>query len=172
LATFILNATLNGCGTPVDDNSAARLHDVAFQHFVVANAYPDMDIDAHLMLTNKSAKASTDGLNTKFKIIKTGNNRKEIEVSDLLSEQDLKPKLLSAVNVSDILTYIYEEESFEERSFESHIAYLASIYENDTRVALFSVAMFRQLRWSLVGPSTLGPSQPPLQYGKPHLLLS
>jgi hypothetical protein len=109
------------------------LHDVAFQHFVLSNAYPDMDIDAHLMLTNKSAKASTDGLNTKFKIVKTGNNRKEIEVSDLLSEQDLETRLLHTVNVKDELTYIYEEETFGERSFELHISYLASIYENDTR---------------------------------------
>jgi hypothetical protein len=113
---------------------APYLHDVAFQHYVISNAYPVMNCDAHLMLTNKAARAETDGLNTKFRIVKAGKNRKEIEVADTLSDKDLEPRLLNAVNVNDMLSYIYEEELFDERGFESHIDYLASIYENNSRV--------------------------------------
>jgi len=113
---------------------APYLYDVAFQRFVIANAHPSMDIDAHLMLTNKTAKAGTDGLNTKFKIVKTGNNRKEIEVVDSLSEQDLEPQMLHKVGVNDVLDYIYKEESFGEQSFESQIGHLASIYEGNKRI--------------------------------------
>ena len=40
---------------------APYLHDVAFQHYVISNAYPSMHCDAHLMLTNKAARAETDG---------------------------------------------------------------------------------------------------------------
>jgi hypothetical protein len=113
---------------------APYLHDIAFQRLVTQSAYPNMDIDAHLMLINRTAKAATDGLNTKFRILKTGSNRKEIEVEDSLSEEDLEPKLLHIVNVEKEISYITEEALFGERRFESHISYLASIYENNTRV--------------------------------------
>ena len=112
---------------------APYLHDVAFQKHVITKAYPDMQVEAFLMMVNKGVQAATDGLNTRFKIIKSGKNRKEISVSSTLSESDLEPRMLHAVDVQNELAYICEEESFEERSFQAHVAHLAAIYGNDNR---------------------------------------
>lgn len=113
---------------------APYLHDVAFQRFVTANGYPELEVDAYLMLTDKSATAGTDGLNTKFRIVKTGRNRKEIEVSDTLTADDLETRLLQTISIENELDFIFQEEMFGDRSFESHIAYLAAIYENGERI--------------------------------------
>jgi len=113
---------------------APYLYDVAFQHFVVRNAFPEMTVDGNLMLVDKTVRAATDGLNTKFKIVKAGQSRKEIEVADTLNAEDLEVPLLKSILVNDVIEYIYQKESFNDSSFESHIAYLESIYQKDDRV--------------------------------------
>jgi len=112
---------------------APYVQDVAFQRFVLANAFPEMKIDAYLMLADKTVKAGRDGLNTKFKIVKHRGNRKGISVSDTLSSDDFQTRVLSLVNVNETLDFIYNELDYNERSFESHVSYLASGYINDER---------------------------------------
>ena len=43
------------------------LEDVAFQEYVLRNAFPEYEISPYLMLTDKSALCPTDGLNGKFR---------------------------------------------------------------------------------------------------------
>ncbi len=113
---------------------APYLYDVAFQHFVVRNAFPEMTVDGNLMLVDKTVRAATDGLNSKFKIVKAGHSRKEIEVADTLNAEDLEVPLLKSIPVKEVIEFIYQKESFNGSSFESHISYLASIYQKDDRV--------------------------------------
>ncbi len=113
---------------------APYLHDIAFQRLVLANAWATTDIDCYLMLANKAAVSTTDGLNTKFKITKMADNRKGIEVSSALSEEDLEAPILGTVCVNGEVDYINREEDFEGQSFESRIAYLSDIYEKDLRI--------------------------------------
>ena len=112
---------------------APYLYDIAFQRHVLANTQEATNIDCHLMLANKQALSTTDGLNTKFKITKIGANRKGIEVSDSLTAEDLKTALLGTVCVNDEIDYINKEEDFEGLSFESQISHLSTIYNEDTR---------------------------------------
>ena len=113
---------------------APYLYDVAFQRHVLSNALQTTDIDSYLMLADKTAVSVTDGLNTKFKIVKNNHGRKGIEVSNTLTAEDLKSPLLGKVCVNQEIRFIYEEADFEGRSFELHIKHLASMYQDDTRV--------------------------------------
>ncbi len=47
----------------------AYLEDVAFQKFVISNAYPQFNITSYLMLADKTAKCATNGLNQKFQVV-------------------------------------------------------------------------------------------------------
>ncbi len=112
---------------------APYIHDVAFQRHVLAKAFPEAQIDPYLMLVNKNVVASSDGLNTKFRITDAGNNRTRVVVADSLTEQDITPGLLGAINVNDELDYVCQQERFGERNFASQIQYLAALYEQDER---------------------------------------
>ena len=113
---------------------APYLHDVAFQRHVLANSQKTTNIDSYLMLANKKALSTTDGLNTKFKITKINGRRQGVEVSSSLTEADLETPMLGTLCVNDEIDYIYGEEQYEGRSFEHQIAHLSSIYKNDQRV--------------------------------------
>lgn len=51
------------------------VYDVAFQKYVVANALPESNVKAFLMMADKSQVAKIDGLNQMFKIYKDQNGR-------------------------------------------------------------------------------------------------
>jgi len=46
------------------------VYDVAFQKYVITKAYPVLDVHAYLILANKNAIATVDGLNQKFQLKK------------------------------------------------------------------------------------------------------
>ena len=46
------------------------LYDVAFQKHVVCSAFPDANVTANLMLVNKAAVCSADGLHQRYQIVK------------------------------------------------------------------------------------------------------
>lgn len=109
------------------------LYDVAFQNHVLANAIPGASIRNFLMLSDKTAKCGTDGLNQKFRITRA-NNRKGISVNSSLSEKDLEHKVLVQVPVDDAVNYIHEQVSEEGRSFKETIEHLAREYENNAKI--------------------------------------
>ena len=51
------------------------LIDVAFQKFVITSAFPQYSVTPFLMLADKSAKASVEGLNQKFMLEKQVGGR-------------------------------------------------------------------------------------------------
>ena len=109
------------------------LQDVAFQHHVLQKAYPGCTINCYLMLVDKTAVASTDGLNTHFRVVRHQGTRQSIQVDANLTPAELEPRLLALINVDDAVKWIDEEQRIDGREFKSQIEHLANIYTHDTR---------------------------------------
>ncbi len=118
----------------LDNKWKPYLYDVAFQYYVLASAFPETTISNYLMLADKNAKCATNGLNQKFRITRDDNNRKGISVHSSLSDDDLKHRVLIQVPVDEAVKHIQELTTESGRSFEEDIQYLASAYENDTKI--------------------------------------
>lgn len=87
------NSFLSAKGDRVNGSWDSYIADVAFQKHVLKLAYPNLQVNAWLMLANKEATAQVDGLNQLFKIIEakgnthavyTGDNQALPEFGDLL----------------------------------------------------------------------------------------
>ena len=112
------------------------IYDVAFQRHVLQQAFPDAFIRSWLMMADKSAKCSTDGLNQKFRIVRS-DGRKKVEVSTSLTPEDLTPRILIQVPVDDAVRQAYQESIVvgdQELLFKDAIDSLATHYERDERI--------------------------------------
>ena len=116
------------------------LYDVAFQKYVVTKslATQNVTVHAHLILVDKSKIASVEGLNQKFKILKTENGSK-IELEPGLTKQKLGDSILKIQNIDDVIQKIWDELSVptdyrENLKFEEFVNLCADIYSKDTRV--------------------------------------
>ncbi|PIQ08349.1 MAG: hypothetical protein COW71_12180 [Ignavibacteriales bacterium CG18_big_fil_WC_8_21_14_2_50_31_20] len=115
----------------------AYLLDVAFQNYVLSNAFPDFEIENHLMLADKNALATVDGLNQKFVLTRDSNGRKGVIVKGDTSLSALGNPILTKINIDDIVIKIQEAEydiSGVTYSFENYINRLAQIYERNEKV--------------------------------------
>ena len=113
------------------------LYDIAFQKYVMSQAFPDYDIQSFLMLADKSAECPTNGLNQKFKMFKDEEGIRFVLVSPRLKEEDLSPQILSKVNVDSICDLIYTgKDSNEEQalSFIERINLYAEYYARDEKL--------------------------------------
>jgi len=113
------------------------LYDIAFQKYVTSQAFPKYNVEAFLMLADKSAECPTDGLNQKFKIITDKRGRKGVLVSENLKEEDLSPQILSKVNVDPICDLIYKGKDNDEEqalSFTERIKLYAEYYAKDEKI--------------------------------------
>jgi len=109
------------------------LIDVAFQKFVLKSAFPDHTIACHLQLVNKTQVAQTDGLNSKFKIVRQNNGRFFVSVDPTISKADLATPLLVSMNVDDAVHWIHTKAKYDGRSFEEQIKHLDQIVQKGTR---------------------------------------
>lgn len=107
------------------------LQDLAFQCFVVRNALPAAQVDCFLLLADKSAKATTDGLNSKFRAVDDGSGRLSVTVSSPPTAEELASPLLVSVEANDAVQHIFSSQVLNEQGFENAISYLASLYERD-----------------------------------------
>lgn len=82
------------------------LFDVAFQKFVLENAFPEFKIDSYLMLADKRKVATVSGLNQRFQLIKDGDNT-TVKIVGNTSIESLGEPILTAVNVSNLVEYIH-----------------------------------------------------------------
>ena len=115
----------------------AYLLDVAFQNFVLKNAFPEFEIENYLMLADKGATAIVDGLNQKFLLTRDKNGRKGVEVKGDTSLSALGNPILTKLNVDDIVEQIQNDEyeiAGNSYSFESYINRLSQIYERNEKV--------------------------------------
>jgi hypothetical protein len=108
------------------------ISDIAFQKYVIAGAYPDLTVRAHLMLADKTTVCSTDGLNQKFQLVRE-EGRRRIRVSDTLCDADLTPRLLRSINVDATCEKVFAS-LVGDRRFGDHITFLADSYAHDQKI--------------------------------------
>ncbi len=109
---------------------ASYLYDVAFQKHVLAGSFPDFEINTFLMLANKNATASVDGLNQRFLLVKDERGRTAVKVKD---RSDTGNKLLALIKVDDEASYIHADRytlEDEDLSFAGYADKLAYVYGN------------------------------------------
>jgi hypothetical protein len=127
---------LNKNGT-ISSDWLPYLYDIAFQHHVLASAFPSASITPYLMLTDKSIACPTDGLNQKFRIVRDTTNRKGVKVSSTITNEDLSPQILRKVLVDKFVNQIYEGKETKEpktRTFVEEIDFFATMYEQDKKI--------------------------------------
>lgn len=86
------------------------LFDLAFQKKVVQMAFPDFEVEAYLMMADKTKKASIDGLNQLFRIPANGNPRTDI-IKKVTKIEEIGHSVLSEINVDGIINSILENKS-------------------------------------------------------------
>jgi len=113
------------------------LYDVAFQKYVINQALPQYEVFAHLMMADKTETCPTDGLNQKFRLVKDGNGRKSVSVSETLTDSDLTPPILCKVNVDAECGQIYagtDGSNDPTMSFSQRLDLFADHYAPDTKI--------------------------------------
>lgn len=85
----------------------SHLNDAAFQNYVLSKSIPDASINTRLMLIDKNASCSIDGLNQKFRIARSDTG-KGVKVNCKILSQDLSDNLLIKLPVDDAVKYIHE----------------------------------------------------------------
>ena len=130
--------TKEGIDTGIYAEWKPYLYDVAFQRYVIRSALPNFEISCFLLLTDKTAKASADGINQKFQIVEDKNRRKGIEVSSSLNQKDLSVKLLHAILVDDACNLLIATEKqlfiLGQLGFVKFIDKCSENYKNDKKL--------------------------------------
>jgi hypothetical protein len=112
------------------------LHDVAFQVFVLRAAFPTHPVSACLLLADKSARATADGLNQRFKIIRDGA-RHHVEVAPGTSAAMIGAPLLALVPVDDLVDELIASPlrfPGGERLFADTVDYFSRQYQTDRKI--------------------------------------
>ena len=107
------------------------LQDIAFQKYVVRLARPDLNIQANLMLTDKSQVATVDGLNQFFYLFKEGN-RQRCRYNGPNDINLLCNKLLKVIPVDSEIQMIYDQSSPE--TFEQIVQHFSENYAADKKI--------------------------------------
>ena len=131
---------LKAKGSGVNSKWSEYLYDVAFQRFVVKHALEGQgfNIKTYLLLVNKDAISSIDGLHQNFKVYSEGNKIKVVTKSGV-TRKDLGTPILIPVNTDEICDRIESEfpmpSDFKEGiSFEEFIWQAAEINFSDEKV--------------------------------------
>ena len=112
------------------------LYDIAFQKFVLQNAFSDKNITAYLMLMDKTSISPVEGLNQKFKINKNISGKVKVVISDTLLDTDLSIPILKEINVDDEVRFIFENEHFlNKMNFSQYAQYLSDMFANDMKIS-------------------------------------
>ncbi len=109
------------------------LMDVAFQEHVMKKAFPAAVVRPRMILVDKNARASVEGLNQKFKRAENGVHT----VGDV-SPEALGTPVLKTVNVHQALKLIRADKyriGHKAYDFGGYVDALAKAYETDTRIA-------------------------------------
>lgn len=118
----------------INANWKPYIADVAFQKWVLQNAYPNCRISAYLMLINKDSLCPTDGLNQKFLLRKNESGRVKVRVSEKLSAEDLSVHLLKEINVDNSIEKIWDECDENGLSFKERFKQFSQYYFEGKKV--------------------------------------
>lgn len=115
------------------------VYDVAFQKYVISKAYPDWNVHAYLMLANKNAVATVEGLNQKFLLKSVDGERTIVQIVGDVSIESLGNEILIRVCVDELIDKILtgtETPNPPEQSFPDFVHYVADKYESDEKIVV------------------------------------
>jgi len=121
----------------LDSNWREYVYDVAFQKYVITKAYPDWNVHAYLMLANKNAVTTVNGLNQKFQLKTVGDDRTAVEIIGDVSKEGLGEEVLIRVCVDEIIDKILQgvdSACLPTKGFVENIHFLANKYELDEKI--------------------------------------
>lgn len=127
-------------GDKVKSDWAPYIYDVAFQKYVITHCEfsSNYQIKAHLMLADKDATASVDGLNQMFKIVKQPDGGFKVVVPNGLHRNLLGNAILRAINLDDLIAKVWYEfavptDVADNMQFVDFVNHASTIYSNDER---------------------------------------
>lgn len=109
------------------------LLDVAFQTYVVRQAFPAFKVTSFLMLADKSAISTVDGINQRFLICRDSSGRSSIKVREGTVTADLGAPLLTRVNVDEAVNHILTEKFGGLDKWKAHVESLAAIVTSGSK---------------------------------------
>lgn len=109
------------------------LYDVAFQTHVARLAFPSYTFHPFLLLANKGATASVDGLNQLFPVFRSSADSLEVRTKPEAYTKPLGDRVLIKVDVSEAVDFILKESrnGIEGSPFADYAGDLARIYRDD-----------------------------------------
>ncbi|MCK5906616.1 MAG: DUF2779 domain-containing protein, partial [Flavobacteriales bacterium] len=130
--------TFVGKGEKLVSSWKPYLYDVAFQNHVMQKCYPQWDISNHLLLADKTKKATVDGLNQMFRAVEGSDKRTGVTLN-FDKQSDLGEPVLCKANIDDVIKKIQNSdpnfsysEDLSTYTFGDLINTLAKTYKNDT----------------------------------------
>jgi DNA-binding protein YbaB len=126
----------------IDSDWKPYLLDVAFQKYVLTQAFPKFQVQASLMLADKTTLCPTNGLHQKFlvaadKCEASGKPRRRAVMTTPLTEQEQKQWILCQIPVDKICDLLYKQTTdltVGPTTFVERIEWLASQYERDEKI--------------------------------------
>jgi len=112
-------------GTRIDSGWEPYIADIAFQTYVARKAYPDFRYVSFLMLADKDAKASVDGIHQRFILKSADGSRTHVEVVPGTTKISVGAPLLKAIPVDNEVA-LFIEQTFDGKSFEEYCERLSS----------------------------------------------
>ncbi len=111
------------------------LYDLAFQKYVITKSMPEVKVSAFLLMVNKNATSTVEGLNQKFKIFRDGDQKKVV-VPEGLKATDLGKMVLDLANLDDTIEKIWNKypvpTDWKERmNFTQFVEFCEKIYSNN-----------------------------------------
>lgn len=131
-----VDSFLNQKGDKIMAEWMPYLYDVAFQKYVLTEALAGsgLTVKSYLMLVDKNAIATVEGLNQKFKIIKQAD-RSKVKIQKDLRSTDLGQSILIAIPVDDVCDKIINDfpvpGQAENKLFREFVTECADLYERN-----------------------------------------
>lgn len=125
----------------LDSDWQEYLYDIAFQSYVTQSAFPCWSVKSALMCADKDKVTSIDGLNQKFLIL-NNNHKAQIKKIGDCSPFALGEKILSSVDVSDVVTKIINDiedteiyhDGKKEYGFREAVEFFSEAYAKDLKI--------------------------------------
>lgn len=110
--------------------------DLAFQTYVARKCYPNLRVTAHLMMADKSKRASIDGLNQLFKISKSTQNVDTLRTGIIKSVDTLEEcgdSVLGELDLTELIDKIIagEYEALDGMTFLEAVDHFSKVYTKD-----------------------------------------
>ncbi|MEI6899633.1 MAG: DUF2779 domain-containing protein, partial [Bacteroidota bacterium] len=121
----------------LDSKWIPYIYDVAFQKYVLTNSHPEFDVRAYIMLANKNARTSVDGLNQNFLITRDKTGFPKIKTRPALTAQELGSEILIRVKIDDLIGRIFDGTDTAdppEMLFTDRIRMLSDYYMRDEKI--------------------------------------